>query len=168
MNKAKIIFLDVDGVLNTGINIRMQKHFGNPTVSDKIKIPEDKIYRLKKIVNSTGARIIMSSSWRIGACNGSPSPAYINLNNQLRRYGINCEGWTPLERSRNRGIEIQWWLDAFYARNGYYPNYVILDDGRVGILEMHKGHLVRTHETYGLQDIHVSIAINILNYSKEE
>lgn len=163
MDKAKIIFLDVDGVLNTLINRKIQKQSGNSTVSDKIKIPGDKIFRLKRIVDATGAKIIMSSSWRLGFSNGCPSPAYINLNNQLRNYNIFCEGWTPVEKNRNRGIEIQWWLDSFFNKYGYYPQYVIIDDGRVGILDIHRGHLVRTHETYGLQDIHVTIAINILN-----
>lgn len=46
----KAIFLDIDGVLN-------DDHFG-------IKIEEERVALLAKIVKETGASIVLSSSWR--------------------------------------------------------------------------------------------------------
>lgn len=166
MEKIKVIFLDIDGVLNPLINIRIQKQKGMPTNSYAIKIPGDKIYRLKKLVNNTGAILIMSSSWRLGFRYSTmePSPAYQNINKQLISYGIQLSGWTPLHKNRDRGIEISWWLNDFIKTNGYEPNYVILDDDISDMMPTHKGHIVQTTSLLGLQDEHVIIATNILNH----
>ena len=166
MEKIKVIFLDIDGVLNPLINIRIQKQKGMPTNSYAIKIPGDKIYRLKKLVNNTGAILIMSSSWRLGFRYSTmePSPAYQNINKQLISYGIQLSGWTPLHKNRDRGIEISWWLNDFIKTNGYEPNYVILDDDISDMMPTHKGHIVQTTSLLRLQDEHVIIATNILNH----
>lgn len=52
--KLKIIFLDVDGVINTNRN-----HF--------TKLDEIALEYLKIIIESTGAKIVISSSWRTGS-----------------------------------------------------------------------------------------------------
>lgn len=162
--KQKILFVDMDGVINPMINIRIQKEQGNPTSANYILLPGDKIYKLRQICERTGCMLIMSSSWRIGACKGSPSPAYMNANNQLMRYGIRFSGWTPLHPERIRGIEINWYLETFEKQFGYRPNYVILDDERHDIMGYgHKGHMVQTNSMIGLQDNHVNIAVNLLN-----
>lgn len=165
MIKKKLIFLDVDGVLNPNTNIRMRKEKGEPTVSHLIKLPGDKIYRLKKIIMATGAEIILSSSWRIGFNRSTmtPSPAVINLNNQLNRYGINISDWTPLHYDRNRGDEILHYLNLFIRDNKYKPKYIIIDDDIQDLLSLHRGHIIHTNTTLGLQDEHVNIAINLLN-----
>ena len=170
MEKIKIIFLDIDGVLNPSVNIWMRKKKGESTNSNNIILPGDKIYRLKRIVNSTNASIVMSSSWRLGfkSATFEPSKSYQNAYNQLARYGIYMIGWTPLHKDRNRGIEIQWWLNQFYETNHYIPNYVIIDDNIRDLLELHSGHIIKTTTILGLQDEHVNIAISILNISKEE
>lgn len=165
MNEQKLLFLDVDGVLNPTINIIMRKRKGEPTISDKIILPGDKIYRLKKIVDSTNASIVVSSSWRIGYNRHTmtPSPAIINLRNQLANYSIRISDWTPLHRDRNRGNEIKEYLDNFAMRNGYFPKYIIIDDDIGDLLYHHKGHIIHTTTRLGLQDEHVNIAVNLLN-----
>ena len=165
MYQKKLIFLDVDGVLNPNTNIHMRKQKGEPTVSHLIKLPGDKIYRLKRIVDSTGAEIILSSSWRIGfnRATTTPSPAVVNLNNQLSKYGISITDWTPLHSDRNRGNEILHYLTLFIKNNKYKPKYIIIDDDIGDLLYLHKGHIVHTNTTLGLQDEHVNIAINLLN-----
>lgn len=165
MERTKVIFLDVDGVLNPLVNIYMRKEKGEPTSSYYITIPGDKIYRLKQIVDKTNAILIMSSSWRLGfvASTMTPSKSYTNLNNQLMKYGIQLSGWTPVHKDRIRGIEINWWLESFMRTNGYKPKYIILDDDLQDLIGFHKGHIVRTTSLLGLQDEHVNIAISLLN-----
>ena len=68
----KIIFLDVDGVLNSlndGNSIRLRTDL-------HLKL-------LKKIVDATGIKIIQSSSWRIGPIKGRD-----NLLKLLRDFGL--------------------------------------------------------------------------------
>jgi hypothetical protein len=165
MYRQKIIFLDVDGVLNPQVNVNIRRTNGEPTDSYSIKIPGDKIYRLKKIVNATGAILIMSSNWRLGFSyrTMAPSPAFRNLNSQLLPYGIHLSGWTPLQENRNRGLEIEWYLRNFERQHGYRPGYIIIDDDISDLVELHKGHIVNTTQLLGLQDIHVKIAISLLN-----
>lgn len=165
MNKEKFIFLDIDGVLNPNVNIHMRKLKGEPTCADSIKLPGDKLYRLKRICKNTGAKVVVSSSWRIGFKRDAniPSPAYINFYNQASAYGIPVIGWTPLHTDRNRGREISHWIMIFIKNNGYKPNYVIIDDNISDIVNVHKGHVIQTSTLLGLQDEHVNIAISILN-----
>ena len=56
----KVIFLDVDGVLNS------QQLFEKSEDAQLISVDEENIKNLKKIVDATGAKIVLSSSWRYG------------------------------------------------------------------------------------------------------
>ena len=56
----KVIFLDVDGVLNS------QQLFEKCEDDQLISVDEDNIKNLKTIVDATGAMIVLSSSWRYG------------------------------------------------------------------------------------------------------
>ena len=53
----KVIFLDVDGVLNS------QQLFEKCEDDQLISVDEDNIKNLKTIVDATGAKIVLSSSW---------------------------------------------------------------------------------------------------------
>ena len=93
-----------------------------------------------------------------------PSPAFINANNQLNAYGMNIIDYTPITKNRHRGTEIQWWINIFERDNGYKPNYIIIDDEICDLLDLHRGHIIKTTSLLGLQDEHVNIAINLLNH----
>ena len=56
----KVIFLDVDGVLNS------QQLFEKSEDAQLISVDEENIKNLKKIVDATGAKIVLSSSWIYG------------------------------------------------------------------------------------------------------
>lgn len=166
MEKDKILFLDVDGVINPLINIRIKKLNRLPTSSYYIQLPGDKLYMLRKIIDRTGAKIVLSSSWRIGFNRATmePSPSVVNLANQLSRYGMSIYGYTPLHPERHRGTEISMWLNTYKDRNGYIPNYIVIDDELSDIIDMHRGHCVKTMSLIGLQEEQVNIAISLLNH----
>ena len=75
----KVIFLDVDGVLNSaqdGYSIRLR-------TDSHLKL-------LQRIVQETGAKLVLSSSWRIGF-----TPASKNLLARFREYGLELMDCTP-------------------------------------------------------------------------
>ena len=65
MCMKKIIFLDFDGVLNTEHNQNMHMYHGKPW-KDKhgAFFDPDAVAELKRIVEETGADIVIESSWK--------------------------------------------------------------------------------------------------------
>lgn len=59
---TKVIFLDIDDVLN---GIKSKSYFINEQGQVFCGIDKDKMRRLVHIVEETGAKIILNSSWRI-------------------------------------------------------------------------------------------------------
>lgn len=57
----KYIFLDVDGVLNSE---EMLKHKPYPKCHGLIGIEKSKVKLLKAIIDATGAKIVLTSSWK--------------------------------------------------------------------------------------------------------
>lgn len=156
--KNKYIFLDIDGTINTDKNIEFHRKKGNLTNSHNIKFPHNTMYQLQRIVSFTKANIIISSSWRrdLNALN--------NLQKQFKTYDLSFQGITPIfDCNNSRGRECKWYLDKIYEINGYYPNYVIIDDQIYNLLAFHKGHIIHTDARYGLTEELANIAISILN-----
>lgn len=166
MNQTNILFLDVDGVLNSELNKRIKQRNNMSISSYRIELPGDKLFKLKRIISATNAKIVLSSSWRLGGSVGNPSYAQRNLENQLNKYGMEIFSITPSFYTRDRGAEIYSWLHIFKERNGYVPNYVILDNVIYNLIQYHKNHIVMVPESIGLQDKHVAIAINL--FKKQE
>ncbi|GMK37181.1 hypothetical protein PCCS19_02340 [Paenibacillus sp. CCS19] len=57
----KIIFLDIDGVLNTDRAVKLQKLFNH----DRIIFDAEAMKNLKELIKETNAYIVISSTWRI-------------------------------------------------------------------------------------------------------
>ena len=158
----KIIFLDVDGVLNTR---NAKDRFG--TV---IGIEDEKVKRLAQIVAQTGAKIYLTSSWKYG---WSSDPykcmedgVYLNL--KLAKYGLKIEDKVDMGISE-RGYEILQWID-WHTRWADYKidSYVVLDDERFDfpLYPEFSGRIVKTDfytKDGGLQEFHVKEAVRILN-----
>lgn len=158
-----IIFLDVDGPINTDVNKRNEGRLGNSTSSYYIHLPTAKLRNLKMIVDCVpNTKIVLSSKWRYG---GSPSPARMNLENQMRNFDMHIYSETPY-LGFDRGIEITTWLETFRVRNGYIPPYIILDNEIDPLLSAHRGHVVYCDSRDGLTEKTVNISINLLNRFK--
>lgn len=186
--KQKIIFLDIDGVLN-GYNfwsllgwklacLSHSEHIKDwyRNISDVSGVHERKIKRLSKIVKSTNAKVVMSSSWR-GMFWKVPynKKTYDQkkLVDLLDKYNIEVIDITPKSPDRRRDKEILAWLSK---HEDEVENFVILDDERfdlecfvdsnlVQTSSVLKGNIIKGNwrENTGLKRKHVKKAIKILN-----
>jgi hypothetical protein len=114
----KVIFLDVDGVLNSrgkwaGCDLANLTDSGT-------RIDPLAVARLKRIVDATDAKIVVSSTWRLN--HFDDLRIYLWLHDGLRNRVI---GATPDHHGQPRGSEIQEWLDSHPG--GAVWSFVILD-----------------------------------------
>lgn len=159
----KVIFLDIDGVLNCSTS----KSFCHDDLCGIIHgIDSDKVKRLAKIVEATGAQIILSSDWKDGweKYYTSQKPSHAKyLDNHLYKKGkLTIKDKTPNTHKGSwfRGSEILAYLRAHQD----IENYVILDDtffDDFANKEIEE-HLVLTNREIGLTDGDVNDAIKIL------
>ena len=155
----KIIFLDIDGVLN---NTKTRETF-----EDYMFVSDEKILLLKEIIDKTDAEIVLSSSWRRGwqAKDNNPRCAHDEvrlfdaLELKLTEYGIRLMSYTP--HLWHRGKEIESWLDAWTGEK--IESFVILDDMAKEEFEPNSNRLIQTSITVGLTESHVEQAIRMLN-----
>ena len=153
----KVIFLDVDGVLNC---IYSKSRQGNYIGIDDIRVK-----RLKEIVDKTGAKIVLTSTWKFDwevTDKESMSEGGWYLDRKMKRQNLTILDKTH-DQGWNRGYGIKQYLDSHIV-----DSWVVLDDEiftdyeKEGILP----HLVKTEfydENGGIQDDHVKKAIMLLN-----
>lgn len=152
----KIIFLDIDGVLNN-------KH-SKSRCCGFIGIDNDKVKRLKQIVDATGAKIVLCSSWKDDwePVDKECQPAESDyLDRKLKREGLRIIDKTK-DLYWNRGEGIVNWINEHGVEN-----FVILDDEAFdyGRYDLNRYHVETCFdsESGGLQDEHVEKAILLLN-----
>lgn len=151
----KVLFLDIDGVLNSADwyhrrDPEVRKLKDSPSNCALAEIDPAAAARLQRIIDATGCRIVVSSSWRLGY-------SLTWLTAMLRKGGIVAPviGATPVGDTGERSDEIERWLSWVPGVEAY----VILDDGSDAEMP---GHFVHTSWGFGLQDEHVEQAIGIL------
>lgn len=127
----KIIFLDIDGVLNDRETLT-KKYPGSGIMG----IDPYKVLLLSRIVEATGAEIVLSSSWRHGHYEELKKSLAIPI---IDRTGNCCEGI--------RGVEIHEWLgDNIKGFSSTYEGdfkIAILDDDS-DMLLWQKPHFFQT------------------------
>ena len=156
----KVIFLDIDGVLNS------RRYDRERAVGDGSNIDVSRLPLLREIVERTGARIVLSSTWR-RHWNPDPSlcdPIGKDLTELFARFGLCVFDKTPIISESDRDEEVRAWL-ATHA--GEVEAFVILDDILGGWGDL-SDHLVRTSPMIGrgLETEHVEQAIQRLNECK--
>lgn len=157
----KVIFLDVDGVLNC--------HSTKDKCGGYIGIDDKKVSLLKEIVDATGAIIILVSSWKEWWTN---NPRYKStqdematyLDEKLAKQGLIIRDKTCDGNSFRRGKGILRFIEMQKEIGIDIRKYVILDDEMFDYLETKMTrHLIRTNfEQNGLEEKHVIKAIKIL------
>ena len=109
----KVIFLDIDGVLNSDEYLDKVKNSDIQGIERDIDVGKVKL--LKRAIDETGARVVLSSSWRY-----TRNARY--LKELLANYEIRVDS-TPYIRDE-RGLEIKKWL----SENQGVEDFIILDD----------------------------------------
>lgn len=167
----KVVFLDFDGVLNTEYNQNMLRYHGKAwrDVHGAL-FDSEAVAQLKRIVDETGAEIVIESSWKylgleamqqmwaernmpgvvIDITSSSPSDNWLLSANLDDMDPANCN-W--------KGAEIASWIaDNLNAE----ARFVIIDDEYV-ILDSQYAHFVQTNPYNGITPELADKAIEILN-----
>ncbi len=146
----KIIFIDIDGVLNSEFYYRNVDR----SVKDWARFDPKVVDLIKNLVDEFSAKIVISSTWRFGAVK--------QLNGELKKSGmikfLHKDWKTPQLYPPHRGKEIQSWL----TEHPVIVEYVILDDDD-SILEEQNSRFVKTELSSGMQKEHFIRAREILN-----
>ena len=149
----KIIFLDIDGVLNStdymnALHFNVRSHYSKEQLRESDLISQftrDKyghyfdprcILFLEAIINKTDAKIVISSTWR---GSGLETMQKMWKDRNLAGSVIDI---TPTDKDRHRGTEIEMWLEL----NSDLPieSYCIIDDDSFDILLEQKPFFVHT------------------------
>lgn len=143
----KAIFLDFDGVI---------------TIPPKWYLQADLIKNVKKIVDATGAKIVVSSSWRMDTIEETIDkmigrPKRCPRNRMLNWFIDNLYDVTHTYRGL-RGQEVKDWLNE----HDDIENYVIIDDDG-DFLDEQLYHFVQTNYEDGLTEVETKRAIKVLN-----
>lgn len=161
----KIIFLDVDGVLNS-----LPYHNAHKNDPDYQELNHENLNRLSIIQRLTQAELVLASTWK--ALNAPDEPEaykmWLYLVDTLKKYDLEIMDSTP-ESEKGRPCDIRQWLDAHPDEE---IRYAILDD------DYHEkdyaeyglgGHLVQTRyfcmleSQGGIQESHVKQTLKLLN-----
>lgn len=153
----KIIFLDIDGVLNSAeYRNRMGRKYYSEII-DRNKMP-----LLKEIVEETGAKIVLSTSWRKFWNEGESQQDAVGqyINTVFQEFGLSVHSKTLVRENAGRDTEIREWLEG----KRYIDGYVILDDQAFNWSATSLSHFVRTDVNgNGLEDGQVQTVIDVLN-----
>jgi phosphoglycolate phosphatase-like HAD superfamily hydrolase len=111
----KVIMLDVDGVLNCAEYFNTRS---TPRDCKDREIDPFRVLLLHRICEETGAKVVVSSSWRLNPSSldeviKAVQPHYLDVTPRHARY-------------EHRGLEIREWLD----KHPEVERYAILDDER--------------------------------------
>lgn len=164
----KVIFLDIDGVLN---------HDGcKEKIDGYYFVEEPLIMNLVNLVDATGAKIVLSSTWRLGwlemdsGLDTKEVRHFKALRDKLEDFGIEFLSRTPLMTPNNdmreRGKEIKSWLEHWGGEE--IESFVILDDLDYPYLQPYIHNVVHTEFSDGLTKQNVREAIIILNQKEEQ
>lgn len=154
----KVIFLDIDGVLNSRSYDR-KRNWNEQTDIDESRLP-----LLKSIVKATGAKIVLSSTWR-QHWNRNPERCDADgeyINRTFAKFGLEIFDKTPgLGLYFDRPDEIRAWLNCIEED---VESFVILDDYRYNWGNLSE-NFVKTNPNFGLglEEEHVQKALEILN-----
>lgn len=158
MTAMKLIFLDIDGVLNCRHLRRMMSR--NVVISGFMGcelselISTERVARLNRLVHATGAQVVLSSQWR-EVFGLERTQAALDDHGA----GFTIAGQTPVLPSGDRSKEIQDFLDGLRPA---ITKYVVLDDN-YRVRDGHEEHFVYVPD--GLEGAHVGLAMRVLGAS---
>lgn len=146
----KILFLDIDGVLNSGEYSKKLNHImvinGNGDFPD---IDIEAMNKLNEIIKATDCEVVLTSGWR----------TFPNIENYLIEKGL-CK---PIMDKTivsyiGRDYEIK-----YYLQTHEYSTFAILDDNDFNLSETFPFNFIQTTFQYGLTD---ELKNNVINKLK--
>ncbi|MBQ2946436.1 MAG: hypothetical protein IJE04_01105 [Bacilli bacterium] len=170
----KVIFLDVEGVLNTRETYeRAYRLHGHTTMID-LELDMFRIGYLKQIIDETGAKIVLSSSFRYFFHKEDDKVFPVSLKGKrlydnLRKYDVEIYDITPTTMG-SREDQVKEWL----SNRDDIESFVIIDDDANNFDELYS-NLIQTStmkrnylssfmkESTGLCERHIPEAIDKLN-----
>ncbi|WP_127532157.1 HAD domain-containing protein [Paenibacillus kobensis] len=133
----RIIFLDIDGVLNTDRAVRLRQLHEQADIN----FDAEAMKNLQELIDATDAYVVISSTWRIHY--NTENRLWTELIRNFMQYGLEHRiiGITPVLDSNlqpsTRWREIESWLRNYL--DGHIQSFVIVDD------EWEMGPYTRTH-----------------------
>lgn len=160
-NIMNIIFLDVDGVLNNIKDAEEQyERILTPIVGFDWPFSKRSLNVLKRIVDETDAKIVVTSTWRLR------EQGRKTLLSELEKYDLKEKviGWTPNLKAFNREEEI-----IAYLKSNEYTNlnFIILDD-EVRWYKDLKEYVIKIDAYLGLNEEHLEPSINLLKSKSKD
>ncbi len=158
----KLIFLDIDGVLNSRLWYIRTK--GKRDIED---LDTEAVGFLNSLIKSTDAKVVVTSTWRLNR-------TVKELQTILNRNGFQGE---VIDKTKDlkygdggqwsvRGNEIHCWMDENATKFGFnqydFKNYVIFDDDS-DMLYWQRNNFIQTDPYVGLTPTDVYKAKKILN-----
>jgi len=148
----KVIFLDFDGVINDYMTIN--------------EINEYNVEMLKRIINDTGAKIVVTSSWKYPyQRNNKNMEGFLNNNyyaRTLKENGIDIIDCTPYIKEQGiKDNQREQEILEYLKNHPEITQFLILDDDH--IIETLKEHEIFLDLQAGLREKHIIPAIRILN-----
>ena len=178
----KVVFLDIDGVLNTSETYDRIDKENLENGTSNIYIDGFRVEYLSKIVELTDAKIVLSSSlrWRFQKKNDKvvPITEYFadDFINMLAGYNLFLYDLIPIIRDVNgREIKRQEEIKIWLSQNENVENFVILDDETTELMDfvddnfiilnnLPIGVMVRDmRDCVGLCEEHIEQVVDILN-----
>ena len=145
----KVMFLDIDGVLNNTQNIKKYRLFFRG--KRRLLVDVKPVFYFKKLLkeiekNNMEVKIVISSSWRVGSI-----PA--DWKKLFKHYFNNEEiviGRTPY-LYKDRGIEILELLEIAKEKGNIIDDYIVLDDDIEDIINhINTEKIMKINRRYGL------------------
>lgn len=152
----KVIFLDIDGVLNNRQNSIYMIETGKWKKGEFPPFDVDSVKILLEIVEETGAVICLSSAWR--------SMGLDRVAEKLAKQGLSIpiKNETPYISDAPRGWEIERWMAERRFAGEEIESYLIIDDDGDMMLDQ-ANNFIQTNFDSGLKEEHKQKAISILN-----
>lgn len=172
----KVIFLDIDGVLNSVDYMNVLHKLKHEAKDSTIETRDEYgqlfdprcVLLLDYIIRMTGAKLVISSTWRHSGLKVMQELWQMrDLPGEV--IDITCKSWEVegeiIDRYQwrgqgvCRGHEIQQWLNEHTVES-----YVILDDDSDMLPEQ---HFVQCNGRYGIDYLAATAAVNYLNFEKD-
>lgn len=153
--KVRLIFIDIDGVFNS-LTYYKSDRFNNEPTYPLSEFDTECVKRYMNIIEKTGAKTVISSSWRF-------TDGLRNIMEHVGFYGTALDFEVTPYLGTIRGLEIKAYLDEYEDKHigEEVESYCIIDD-ETDMLYEQKDNFVNTNINFGLTDEDADKVIRIL------